>query len=221
MIRNLKQQWKRTTPHGQSLVELAIFFPMILMMLSGLVEFGFVLNQYLNLMDGPREGARFGVDISPFLDPTDNDDITFYYSAAYEANPVSCNCSPGVTQIVRQSINPYVLDPTVDDVVVSVVSIKDGAIFHRYPDDGGVTSTPGQYSLNGKFVSRMTDAQIVSKLIGTAPKVGAVVVEMFYNYHQVLALPWITLFVPDPILLHMVAVAPLPAATPPDPTPIP
>lgn len=211
MIRNLKQQWKRNIPHGQSLVELALFFPMILMMLSGLVEFGFVLNEYLNLMDGPREGARFGVDLSPFLDPTENDDILFYSNL--DPN------RPGVSQIVQQAIVPYVLDPAVDDVVISVVSIKDGAIFHRYPDDVGVTSTPGQFSLNHRHTSTMTDAQIVSKLIGTAPKSGAVVVEMFYNYHQVLALPWITLFVPDPILLHMVAVAPLPAAAPPEPTP--
>jgi hypothetical protein len=213
MIRNLKQQWKQITPHGQSLVELALFFPMILMMLSGLVEFGFVLNQYLNLMDGPREAARFGVDLSPFLDPTEDDDILFYSNL----DPVR----PGVAEIVQQAIVPYVLDPAVDDVIISVVSIKDGAIFHRYPDDVAVTSIPGQFSLYGNKVSKLTDAQIVNKLIGAAPKVGAVVVEMYYNYHQVLALPWITIVVPDPILLHMVAVAPLPAATPPDATPIP
>lgn len=213
MIKRLKFFWKNHSHKGQSLVELALFFPMILMMLSGLVEFGFVLNQYLNLMDGPREGARFGVDISPFLDPTDNDDILFYSNL--DPN------RPGVAQIVQQAIVPYQMDPTTDDIVISVVSIKDGAIFHRYPDDAGVTSIPGQFRLYNHKTSKVTDAQISSQLVGTAPKVGAIVVELFYDYHQVLALPWITVFVPDPIPLHMFAVAPLPAATPPDATPTP
>jgi len=211
MFRTIKNSWKKIPPRGQSLVELALFFPIILLMLSGLLEFGFLLNQYLNLMDGPREGARFGVDISPFLEPTDNDDILFYSNT--DPN------HPGIAQIVQQAIVPYVLDPTKDDVLITVVSIKDGAIYRRYPDDPGVTSTPGYFSLYNKYATRLTDAQISSKLIGTAPKSGAVCVEMFYNYKQVLALPWITIFVPDPITLHMFAVAPLPAAAPPEPTP--
>ncbi len=213
MFKSVKTIWKKIPPRGQSLVELAIFFPIILMMLSGLIEFGFLLNQYLNLMDGPREGARFGVDISPFLEPSDNDDIKFYSNL--DPN------HPGIAQIVQQAIVPYVLNSATDDVVITVVSIKDGAIYRRYPDDAGVTSTPGYFSLNGKYATRLTDAEIAAKLVSSAPKSGAVAVELFYNYKQTLALPWITIFVPDPILLHIFAVAPLPAATPPDPTPSP
>ncbi len=213
MIQKLRNRWNRIPARGQSLVELAIFFPIILMMLSGLVEFGFMLNQYLNLMDGPREGARYAVDVSPFLDPTDNDDINFYTNL--DPN------HPGIAQIVQQAIVPYYLDPATDDVVISVVSIKDGNIFHRYPDDVGVTTIPGQFSLYNHHTAKLTDAQIASKLIAAAPKSGAVVVEMFYGYNQELALPWITVFVPDPIELHMYAVSPLPAAAPPDATPTP
>jgi|GEM_PF-4181619 len=33
---------------GQSLVEIAIAFPVLIMMLAGLVEFGFMLNYYLS-----------------------------------------------------------------------------------------------------------------------------------------------------------------------------
>jgi Flp pilus assembly protein TadG len=56
---------------GQSLVEIAILFPLLLMLISGLVEFGFLLNQYLNLLDGAREAARFASDGDPFIrDPS-------------------------------------------------------------------------------------------------------------------------------------------------------
>jgi hypothetical protein len=193
---------------GQSLVELALFFPIILMMLSGLVEFGFLLNQYLNLMDGPREGARFVVSEPAFIGTSENDNIVFYNL---------------VTAKAINTIFPYVLDPALDDIVISVVSFKDDAMYHRYPDDAGVTSTPGQYSLYHNKTSKYTDFQIGNLLSSQSgvPKGGAVIVEMYYSYHQALALPWLLPFVPDPIQLYMSSVMPLPGATPPEITPIP
>jgi len=53
---------------GQSLVEFAILLPLLLMMLSGLIEFGFALNVYLDLVDVSREVARFSADDDPIHD---------------------------------------------------------------------------------------------------------------------------------------------------------
>lgn len=213
---NIHSQSKRKEK-GQSLVELALFFPIILLMLSGLVEFGYMLNGYLNLMDGPREAARFGVDRSPFVGATEDDDILFYTNLDPQ--------KPGLSEMAIRTIYPYSLDPTLDDIVISVVSVKDGAIFHRYPDDVGVRSTVtgagNEYSYNNIKISKFTDAEITPLLLAGAPKAGLVIVEMWYSYHQELALPWITPFVPDPIQLYMSSVAPLPAAAPPEPTPTP
>ena len=72
-----------------------------------------------------------------------------------------------------------------------------------------------------KKKSKFTDAEITTALLAGVPKAGIVIVEMWYSYHQELALPWITPFVPDPIQLYMSSVAPLPAAAPPEPTPTP
>jgi hypothetical protein len=209
-------QFKRKEK-GQSLVELALFFPVLLLMLSGLVEFGYMLNGYLNLMDGPREAARFGVDRSPFVGATENDDILFYTNGDPQ--------KPGLSEMAIRTIFPYDLDPTADDIVISVVAVKNGAIFRRYPDDVGVRSTVtgagNEYSYNGIKKSKFTDAQINTALLAGVPKAGIVIVEMWYSYRQELALPWITPFVPDPIQLYMSSVAPLPAAAPPEPTPTP
>jgi len=49
-------------PRGQSLVEMAILLPILLILLSGLIEFGFMLNEYLTLQDGVRNAARFASD---------------------------------------------------------------------------------------------------------------------------------------------------------------
>jgi hypothetical protein len=51
-------------------------------------------------------------------------------------------------------------------------------------------------------------------LSGAAPNTGVLVVEIYYDYNQVLSLPWITAFVPDPIHIHTFAIMPLVAAEP-------
>ena len=45
---------------GQSLVELAISFVIIMFLLSGAVEFGIVFFQYIQLQDAAQEGALYG-----------------------------------------------------------------------------------------------------------------------------------------------------------------
>lgn len=46
---------------GQSLVEIAIFLPVLLIILVGIVEVGHALTAYLVIANAAREGARFGV----------------------------------------------------------------------------------------------------------------------------------------------------------------
>lgn len=46
---------------GQSLVELALVMPMVLLLLMGVVEFGRMFHSYLVITQGSREGARLAV----------------------------------------------------------------------------------------------------------------------------------------------------------------
>ena len=55
---------------GQSLVEFTVLLPVLLIMISGLIEFGFMLNYYLDLIDAAREAARWASDGDPIHDPT-------------------------------------------------------------------------------------------------------------------------------------------------------
>ncbi|HRE29317.1 MAG TPA: TadE/TadG family type IV pilus assembly protein, partial [Anaerolineales bacterium] len=50
---------------GQSLVEMALVLPLLLILLSSLAEFGFAFNRFINVVEAVREGARFGVDQQP------------------------------------------------------------------------------------------------------------------------------------------------------------
>jgi TadE-like protein len=43
---------------GQSLVEFALVAPVLLLLVTGIMEFGLMFNQYLSLTDAARTGAR-------------------------------------------------------------------------------------------------------------------------------------------------------------------
>jgi hypothetical protein len=187
---------------GQSFVELAILFPILLIMLSGLVEFGFLLNHYLDLLDGAREAARFASDADPLL-ANYSDNPTFYQNAF---------------DLMTQTISPITLNPHVDDVIISVYGVGGGRVLGRFPKNLPPPSLSGQWRKWGNHTSTFSNADIQSRLLTSAPNTGVVVVEIFYSYPQLLKLPWITPFVPDPIQVHTYTIMPLVSA---EPTPTP
>jgi hypothetical protein len=195
---------------GQSLVEIAIALPILLILLSGMIELGFMLNYYLSLLDSTREAARLYSNFEPFLLDEDHnpigDDLSFYQGVAAT---VVDSLQPANEQDTSRKI---MLDSASDDVVVSVFSV-DGTHVVRFP-----SSTGGEYHWFNNQPSAFTDAEITSRLIGSAPPTGILLVEVYYDYHQVLALPWITIFIPNPTMLHAYTMMPLSAA---EPTPIP
>lgn len=205
---------------GQSFVEVAIFLIVFMIMLSGIAEFGFMFNYYLNLLDGPREGARFASDLSPFTGVGTTDNPDFYSAVGNEA---------------LNAITPITLDPATDDIVISIFSVNGTSVV-RYPTLGSMVgesaldSTPGEWHMFGQggacnpdlvptcHPSRISNTDVAARVAsgtgGLPPNTGIVLVELFYGYKQVLKLPWLLVFVPDPINVHSYTMMPLPAAEP-------
>ncbi len=196
----------QSKPRGQSLVELALVLSVLLFIMLGIVEYGFMLNRYLNLLDAAREAARYGATVNPF-DPAGNLDMNFFVRPdtlnppSFPANP------PGLSDFTEDFMNPVVLDPTRgDDIVISFFSVS-GNLVTRFPDADG-------FSRYGNHVSAFSDAQISARMEGAAPPSGVLLIEIFYNYPQVLHLPIFTTFIPDPIPVYTYAIMPLSAAEP-------
>jgi len=186
---------------GQSMVEFLVILPILLIMISGLIEFGFMLNYYLDLIDGARDGARFAANVDPLLA---DDHINDCVNSTYFYRLVPC--------VVTQSLAPQIaLDPASDDVVLSSFAVASGVVTARFPDADG-------WSLSGNHVSEFTTAEINAMLDPAAPNTGLVLVEVFYDYNMVMALPWITAFVPNPVVLHAYTIMP---NTHVEPTPTP
>jgi Flp pilus assembly protein TadG len=50
---------------GQSLVEFAVVFPVFILLLAGMVDFGLALFSNVTIINAAREGARLGVTLTP------------------------------------------------------------------------------------------------------------------------------------------------------------
>lgn len=211
--------WKHHRLRGQSLVEFAILLPLLMMMLSGLVELGFAINMYLDLVDTAREVARFSSDDDPIHLP----DGTFT-----EYNQMFYLFASGMADHWLDQAGQIALDPTADDVVISVFQIQNQNVVNRFPTT--FTDTRAVGNCNGasqggemgwrmycNHTSQLSQAEVetrIDRLPTVPPNTGVVLVEIFYNYNMVLGLPWITAFVPDPIPLHAYTFAPNAASEP-------
>jgi Flp pilus assembly protein TadG len=61
----LRPRMKRRTERGASAVEFALVVPILVLVLAGIVNFGFVLAQQISLNNGARQAARFAVVDGP------------------------------------------------------------------------------------------------------------------------------------------------------------
>ncbi len=213
MKMKLRRFRSKQTHKSQSLVELAIVLPILILLMSGVVEFGNLLNQYINLVDGAREGARFGSDKDPFVRPADGSAFLANADFYNGIDTIVEGTFSGGTQLTKGAISPISLNKdNGDDVVISVFSILNGTV-KRFP-------YPTGWSKYSEQTSKFTDAELAARLDATAPDTGMLLVEIFYNYSQILKMPFFTAVIPDPISVHTYSIMPLTAAEP-TPTPKP
>lgn len=48
----------KNSSKGQSIVETALVLPILLLILTGIIDFGFLFNNYIMILNASREGAR-------------------------------------------------------------------------------------------------------------------------------------------------------------------
>jgi Flp pilus assembly protein TadG len=52
---------RRSTERGQAVIELALTLPLLLVVVFGIIDFGFMFQRYEAVTNAAREGARIGV----------------------------------------------------------------------------------------------------------------------------------------------------------------
>ncbi len=230
-----------TNNKGQSFVELMLILLILMMLLAGVVEYGFLLNNYLHVLDGAREAARYSsVAIAYDLDTgiTTPKYYPFYYYTAVQA---------------ANTMQPVKLDPTKgDDIIISVLNVS-GTNIVRHPVANGwslcanytafvqfywlqdpnspvdpLQSVPSSLADQNWYLcpahaSRLDDAAILDRVDPDAPNAGLLLVEILYNYPQMLKLPVFSnlaffgvqfTIVPDPVPLYLYTIMPISSAEP-------
>jgi Flp pilus assembly protein TadG len=172
---------------GQSLVEFTVLLPVLLIMISGLIEFGFMLNYYLDVIDASREAARWAAGDDPLrADGTGTwaEPNTNFYGRV---------CTVANSSIDTGSGGQIDLDPASDDIVVSAFAVRSNGTVSTIP--------PGRFPpgcrLARSMVMRQPRRRWQSTSAFTTADAGlahpgrqpAVLVEMWYDYHQILGLP--------------------------------
>jgi Flp pilus assembly protein TadG len=83
---------------GQSLVELAILLPVLLLILMGIFEFGRVMNNYLIITQLAREGARAA---SVGKEDTEIIQVINSFSNTLDTSKLTVNISPEISSRKR------------------------------------------------------------------------------------------------------------------------
>jgi TadE-like protein len=212
----------RTNKRGQSFVELMLVALILALLLAGVVEFGFLLNNYLHVLDGGREAARYSANSVAIAD--NGASIQDFYINT-------------VIQALRVMSPVELVGNNGDDIVISVFSIAGSSVI-RFPDSNG-------WSLCANYADQLfyppyqtvaaldtanwdsctvratefTLSDVQSLLDAAAPPSGVLIVEIYYNYPQILGLPIFSVFL-NPIPVYTYSVMPLSSAEP-TPTPRP
>jgi hypothetical protein len=230
------QQPHNRSRRGQSLIEMALIVPILLIMVVGLVEVAAFMGAYLDALDLVREAARFASLRDPFyIGPTDmhcsTDAFNFYYDTVCIFSPPAGNplCSGPADPFCNGVNNATELDMTIDDIVITVFTVVDDHVtaiapsppgYYAYSDYDSDTDNNGNWQKNCegdivRFTPYFTSAKMDSYLSSTAPpKRGFVVVEYYYCYEQILKAPLISNFIPEKLRIHVYTVMSLPAAIP-------
>ncbi len=210
----LKSKNSRRKPLGQSLVEFGIALPILILLFSGMVEFGFMLNTYLSLQDAVRTAARRYSNENPLMlvNGVVEDDVTFYEGAAQN-----------VVDALDLDARQIIVDPTRDNVVISVLTIRvdENAdpdtieSITRHPEDSEFFRLYSGTSPNSIY----GDVEIADYLTtnNSVPvDMGLLIIEIFYSYEGVLHLPWTEPFFSEanPTMLYNSTIIPLVAVKP-------
>ncbi len=210
----MKKKWRLGQMEGQSLVELTLTLPLLLLMFVGLFEIGFALRNYLIVVNANREGTRFaarGLWFDDLSDPSAADMIFDRVSAAggYVGNP-----QDGVRILRTESAGSdypanakiYIYFVTVPDQIYDGGLVNEPATFGQWAAGSLGYATKVEIEAESEAARQINYDFNRDYFIGGALDIASennfIIIETFYAHEQLLGLPFFTEILPDTIPLY-------------------
>ena len=165
MLTNIGNESKITTmkreqtsgQRGQSFMELAIFLPILLLMLGGMVEVTLTFNDYLQMLDAARYGARSISDSNPY--PAD------FPMASGTFNPNSPSAYDTLTDTT--TLNPfriaaYNAEFNLNPLISLKTSLKGDGTSNRNDCSTSNTNTTGSNTYRDDVVVSLFATNVIS-----------------------------------------------------------
>lgn len=188
MQRKLRRTFGRLTS-GQGLVEMALALPVLLIMLLGLVELGFLLHAYIVLYNADREAARFAVR-GTF---TPEEIVERAMTSVSEQLPVQLEGPEANAAILITQLH---IPADKDDFATVDLYYHEGiSVTSRF--------VPQDHATKIKLDNDLFNQEVMDADLGLGPtSQDVVIVEMFHNHDQVLHAPFVEWVFPDPMPVY-------------------
>jgi hypothetical protein len=211
----MKKRWELKQDRGQSLVEMALTLPILLLMFAGLIEIGAALRNYLVVVNANREGTRMAARGRWFDTEDEVQELFRRVSAA-----------AGVDQRGDGTLVQFMRTVPMDDLPANTtMRIYYVAVPDQIDETGGVTDEAAV--VNGPWYTgtlhlgrpgidveaEAARAQAANKafnqkyfvdehLIDIASEDNFVIVETWYEHEQLLKMPIFTAVLPERFTLY-------------------
>lgn len=127
------------TERGQSLVELAITLPVLIVLVIGLVQVVMIARNYLVVLEASREGARLGARGSALFDDSE------------------------IQTLVQQDLSREGYDVGLVDIVIVRAEVGPGVVIEEY--DVSSMSGSSQLWTESKLLSRLSGSDPRGRLV--------------------------------------------------------
>ncbi|MFA5635232.1 MAG: TadE family protein [Anaerovoracaceae bacterium] len=136
----LPQGWRQRSESGQALVEMAVVLPIIIALLCGTMEFGWMCFNQINIANMAREGAREGI---------------IYSAGSVDLNSLTTEMVEKAPDSIKDklTVNMYfsnVSNPREGDVIVNI-AYRASAITPIL----GIVTSRNEYELNANCTMKV------------------------------------------------------------------
>jgi Flp pilus assembly protein TadG len=106
---------KRENSKGQTLIEMALITPVVILMVAGVIHFGAALNAHQIITNAAREGARIGTQVGGTASVMQQTVTDICSNAGLNTSRLSVQASPGTGPSNPSTVTvTYVFQSTLD-----------------------------------------------------------------------------------------------------------